>query len=343
MVAPQRWLVEPPASEEGAEIARLLREEAERPAPDLGAGAWRRLEPALRRKRRRGRWGVLGVGLPVLAAAAGVVYERSQESTGEPGATRVGATSVRSQAVDATERPGSAPLAAPEAPTTIEPSAPSHPGPSAPAPRSARKSRRSTVAPSGTDLDAVERQAAAAHRAGDGKAAARGYLQLSRTSGLRAENALYKLGLVRLHLEDDVQGALDAWGEFRRRFPQGQLATEVDISVLAALERTGRSAELLREGEAFLRARSGSERAGEVHALLGSLLHRNGDCARALPHLTESAEWALPLARADEISYRRAMCLKALGSRKARAALNEYLARFPSGRFRAAAKRALAE
>jgi len=340
-----RWMQNPPSGEDGAVIARLLRQESECPAPALEGRGWARLESRLRTRRRWGRWTLLGVGLPVLAAAAGVAHQQLREPVG-PAPVAAGAQVL--------SEPRSAPVARPvagaetrqESPapavTSIEVSrAPARPRAALPA---ATPAPAAAPEPTAAELDAIEASAAQARRSGDAQAAERGYLQLARSSGLRAENALYELGLVRLHLEKDTAGALAAWQEYRDRFPAGQLATEVDLSVLAALERAGRVAEAVREGESFLAARSQSERGGEVHALLGSLLQQRGDCARALPHLEAGAQALLSDARADELAYRRALCLRALGSKEvAASALREYLERFPAGRFRASVERALAE
>jgi TolA-binding protein len=347
--APSRWLYDPPR-DDGSEIARLLHEESERPAPALDARAWPALEARLRHKRRLGRWGVLGIGLPVLAGAAGVVYR--QREAGLPARAPVAAV-ARPAAANHRARAGEVPDVVPPAPQVapapleIAPPAPQatrHRHAVTPPVAAARVADDLSAPRPSTELDAIEARAAAAQRAGDAQTAERGYMELARTSGLRAENALYELGLVRLHLQKDAEGALETWDEYRRRFPDGQLAPEVDLSRIAALERAGRNDDAVREGEEFLAQRPHSERAGEVHALVGSLLQQRGDCARALPHLDAGSRAPLPAGRADELHYRRALCLGALGhEREAKDAMRDYLSRFPAGRYRASVERALAE
>jgi TolA-binding protein len=335
-------MLDPPSGDDGPAIARLLRDEMDRPAPALDAGAWRRLESSLRARPRRGRWALLIVGLPALATAAGSLYVRGRApvttTAADPGRLAPRPERGTRSATPPSEGVGAAPAVSPMTP----------PDSSAVPPRRARVETPAASAMEAdattAELDAIERDAAGARRAGDARAAERGYARLARTSGLRAENALFELGLVRLHLENDAGGALDAWAEYRRRFPSGQLSAEVDLSVLAALERAGRVVDAVREGESFLARRPSSERAGEVHALVGSLLQQRGDCARALPHLDAGKQAALSDARADELAYRRALCLRALGGGEtARAALREYLDHHPGGRYRDSVERALRE
>lgn len=339
-----RWMQDPPPGESGAVIASLLRDEVDRPTGALEEAAWYRLESKLRERPRRGRWAVLLVGIPALATAGGSLYLGTRGSS-EPLRRVESAPAGRARHVSTTAVTSAVPVLAeePAAPTSVIAAPPR----SAPAPV---RRLAPTAARSATDdldaaaLDAIEREAQSAGRSGDVATAERGYARLASSSGLRAENALFELGRLRLHVEKDVGGALDAWAEYRRRFPSGQLSTEVDLSVLGALERAGRIAEAVREGESFLMRRPTSERGGEVHALVGSLLQQRGDCARALPHLEAGAGALLSDARADELAYRRALCLRALGGGEtARAALREYLDGHPRGRYRDSVEQALRE
>ncbi len=154
-------------------------------------------------------------------------------------------------------------------------------------------------------------------------------------SPLAAENELYRLAESRA--QGDPRGALDAFMEYRERFPSGALAQEADLSILEMRLRL-RSPQARHEAEQFLRQWPASEHAREVHAIRGALLQRAGDCSGALDDFDRALAGRISPARREEALYGRAGCLAAAGrSTDAAAAYRTYLTAHPSGRYAAAA------
>ena len=144
-------------------------------------------------------------------------------------------------------------------------------------------------------------------------------------AGLRAQIALFHIG--RINQEDlgEPAGALATFEELRRRFPDGLLRAESDLSIVELLAAAGRSSEALEESAALLARGSSPERAAELHLLRGNLYRQTlGDLARAereyrlaadptSPASTTSTAAATPTA--DEALYLHALSLEALGRR----------------------------
>jgi hypothetical protein len=87
---------------------------------------------------------------------------------------------------------------------------------------------------------------------------------------LAEELSTYELGRVRRD-QADLAGALQAFRDCRRRFPQGTLRTEVDLSIVELLPRLGRFQEALAESADFLAAHPHGERTAELHRLRGDI------------------------------------------------------------------------
>jgi len=159
-------------------------------------------------------------------------------------------------------------------------------------------------------------------------------------SDLRAQAALYRLGEVhRAH--GNAAGALDAWLEYRRRFPAGALAQEADLAILEMRLRVDPGA-ARRAADRFLTHWPGSEHAAEVAAIRGALRQRAGDCAGALGDFDRALGARASPSRREEALFGRAACLEAAGrTADATIAYRTYLRERPDGRFAARARAAL--
>lgn len=115
--------------------------------------------------------------------------------------------------------------------------------------------------------DRLAREAETLEQSGDYRGAASRYESLARENGLDAEWALYRLGKLRERHLGDREGALRAWLEHRRRFPNGSLRQEGDLSIVETLVRLRRNGEALAEVEGFLARYPSSERRGEMEGL----------------------------------------------------------------------------
>jgi hypothetical protein len=130
--------------------------------------------------------------------------------------------------------------------------------------------------------------------------------------GLGAEMALFELSRLRSDVLGDPAGALVALKEYRERFPNGSLRTEVDVARVHLLARLGRHAELVAESAELLQGPTGRERGGELRMLRANAL-RTGlkDCRSAEREYAE-VETAGGKFAADAAFY-RGVCLQALG------------------------------
>lgn len=166
------------------------------------------------------------------------------------------------------------------------------------------------------------------------------YRALADGDGIAAETSLYRLAQSRARRRD-AAGALDALREHTRRFPNGSLAPEVDLSILEALLIED-ATEARDAADRFLARHAASSYARDVHAIRATLRHRAGDCAGALDDYDRALGGRIAARRRDEASFGRAACLEALGrTADARAAYEAYLADVPEGRFVARARERL--
>lgn len=156
--------------------------------------------------------------------------------------------------------------------------------------------------------------------------------RLSQGAGLEAQNALYALGLMARDEERDSAGAIEAWGDYRRRFAQGLLAPEASLDLLRELLVAKRHAEALAQAEQFQESFPGDPRAAEVSLIRAKLLcTRFGRLAQAQTAFGLALSSARGEVREDAV-YARAACVELLsGPEVARAAWRRYLEEFPDG------------
>jgi hypothetical protein len=151
--------------------------------------------------------------------------------------------------------------------------------------------------------------------------------QRSMGDGVGAEAALYEMGRLRRDRLGDLSGALQAFEEGRRRFPDGALSVEVQLSIVDLLPRLGRYQESLDESASLVAQASTVERTAELRLLRGNV-YREGlnDCGRAL---IEYRALAGAKGRVgDDGLFFEAVCLEQMARRSdAVSAYQRYLAR----------------
>jgi len=161
------------------------------------------------------------------------------------------------------------------------------------------------------------------------------------SSGLAAEALALERALVKLRREHDAQGALAVLDESRALFAKGTLALEAQTARVDALLALGRRAEALAILERLPLAQIG--RGGELQ-LMRAELRAADDCGRALTDFDALVTRALAAPLMERVLYGRAACELQVGDRAhAEQDLNQYLARFPQGRFAARVRGQLAK
>jgi hypothetical protein len=150
--------------------------------------------------------------------------------------------------------------------------------------------------------------------------------------GLRAQVALFHIGRINQEDLQEPAGALATFEELRRRFPDGLLRAEADLSIVQLLAAAGRHGEALQESAALLARGSSPERAVELRLLRGNVYRQLGDPAgaereyRLACDLTSVTASASATPAAVEALYLHALSLEALGRRlEARARYRLYL------------------
>ncbi len=150
-------------------------------------------------------------------------------------------------------------------------------------------------------------------------------------SGLRAQNALYTLGLIAKE-EGNSAGALSYWRTYRQKFSDGALAREAAEGILSELLRLGRNHEALVEAERF--PFRSDERSAEVRLIVANLLRSDLGCSdRVLTAYQATLNAAKAGMRSrDESLYQIGLCQNELGHREeALATWNRYREEFPTG------------
>ena len=159
-------------------------------------------------------------------------------------------------------------------------------------------------------------------------------------SALLVESQLLGQALHQLHQGHDATSALASLNAYETRFPHGLLGEEAQAAKVDALLMLSRRGEALALLDRVTFSRLG--RGGELRAVRGELRANAGRCREALGDFS----WALghqPTAGTEERSlYGRAACKQTMhNSDGARVDYNDYLQRFPAGKFAAAANAAL--
>jgi hypothetical protein len=170
-------------------------------------------------------------------------------------------------------------------------------------------------------------EAVASGSAADGVAC---YGRLAAGSGLLARTALYEQARLLAWQLRDLPGALTTLREHRRRFPDGALRAEVDLTLVEVLPRLGQFREALDESQALLARHPRHERTAELRLLRGNVLRESfRDYARAgreYAAVRAAVSAGDASAIADDAAFFEAVCLEADGSPGAADAYRRYLA-----------------
>jgi hypothetical protein len=211
-------------------------------------------------------------------------------------------------------------------------------------PREPHATRHETISPgaSGAQLSAApststpppaarQRNCKELIRVGRPREAEQCFLAWTSSDQLSAEMGLYEVARLRRDVLGDAAGALHALTQYRERFPQGTLRSEVDMSYVALLTRLGRHREALSESERLLRSTAGRERAFELRLLRGQILRVHlGNQAGAEREYAQAERVA---GATPEATYLRGLCLEELGNASgAASAYHRYLEQAPAGR-----------
>ncbi len=148
---------------------------------------------------------------------------------------------------------------------------------------------------------------------------------------LDAESQALAEVLVKLRREHDAPGALALLDRLQAQFAHGTLALEAQVARIDALLALGRRTEALALLEHLPFAQIGR---GEELRLVRAELRASTDCGRALSDFDTLVRRTLEPALAERALYGRAACELQVGDQaQAEQDLNQYLARFPRGRF----------
>jgi len=107
------------------------------------------------------------------------------------------------------------------------------------------------------------------------------YDSIARGSSMAAELALYEKARLESRALGEQQRALDSLNEHSRRFPNGVLAAEVEMTRIELLSRTGRTREALIAIEHALDGAIGRERGADLLAIRGDIYSTQNNCDKA--------------------------------------------------------------
>lgn len=142
------------------------------------------------------------------------------------------------------------------------------------------RARATTPAPAPRDSDAG--QCSQLAKVGQYAAASACYGRVAHGSSMGAELALYEKARLEAKALGQSAQALATLDEHTRRFPNGVLTTEVELTRIELLSQLGRRAEALSAVERGLQGALGRERGGDLQVLRAELLSTQGNCTGAL-------------------------------------------------------------
>jgi tetratricopeptide (TPR) repeat protein len=169
------------------------------------------------------------------------------------------------------------------------------------------------------------------------------FRHVAAVGGRHEETALYEMGRLQQRHLGDPAGALAAFEEYRRRFPDGALRQKVDHMTIESLVALRLPERALAEIARFLRVYPSSGRRLDIELLRAHAYRGSGLARLALKEYDEIVLAVPGTPAADDADYFAAECELSLGRPEvARGRLEEYVMRYPSGRHRSAAQAELA-
>ncbi|MFZ5895141.1 MAG: hypothetical protein ACOY0T_29040 [Myxococcota bacterium] len=174
--------------------------------------------------------------------------------------------------------------------------------PPAPAPVPSAKPRSTSVKPKASA--AAADGCANLAREGKYEDAARCYGESAQSGGMTSELALYEKARIEAKALNRPADALRTLDEHARRFPRGVLATEVGITRIELLSRSGRSVAALEAIDAALSGPLGNERGGDLQALRAELLAARGACDAAMEAIQRASEAGVHASRLEPLRRR---------------------------------------
>jgi hypothetical protein len=159
-------------------------------------------------------------------------------------------------------------------------------------------------------------------------------LALAKTEGETAANALFSLGALRYDLLKKPLLAQEAWQEYLDRFPQGAFRGEIHLALFEHFRHQKDFILAVEHGQKALEAVSDVLRTTKLRLALGEVLHlKLNQPDKALIYYQSIADKSG--IEADHANYLMIDCYQRLNKpEQVRAALKNYLERFPRGIYR---------